>query len=75
MKKLIIHYPDDVDPAAAAEMVIMVIQAGKASRSRIAGYPVDHYCWATTFNNGYAVLTHHKKRINGPDVFTVEQVP
>lgn len=69
MGKIIITYtgsPDD-----ALRRVLRVVEGGRVSRCWRGGKPIDHFCWVTTWMDGYVVSVRAKDYEGAADSFDV----
>jgi len=67
MADIRIHTEHGVSHQEALEHVAKVMEAGYVSRA--AGIP--HYCWATSFKDGFVVVAARKRKANSAESFTV----
>lgn len=73
MPKMIIEYPDDMNPVLALTYVLRVVSQGRISEA--AG--IKHFCWATELGNPEApngsrmVYTRRKRSSTSADSFVV----
>lgn len=72
MARLIINYPNGMDTRLALEYAAKVVEQGRISKHTRNGFPIDHFCWATTFNNA-VVFANPRKRANSADSLTIKE--
>jgi len=65
MPKIIINYPDDMEPGIALDYVKKVVHQGRTS---VTSSGDKHFCWITAFlGTGVHVLTQQRRKLNRPD--------
>lgn len=68
MPRLIIDYPDEINTLDAIHFALEVIRGGRISKHKNG----NHFCWATTFNDGkYTVLTRMKRKNQTSDSLVI----